>query len=111
MVKALILFLCVLVSGCATTRNHDVIPDGLIEIFELAKVEAIANYRRQWGVEPIVPVMSVYVVDKPLNGMAAWTTGTRITIAREYIRLNNLSHEISHVLKAVNGKGTGEGNL
>lgn len=106
-----LLIFAMFLTGCATTSTHDVIPVEVAGIYEAARNDALTNYRRQWQAEPIVPHVVIVIADRPLNGMAAWTTGTRITIAREYVQRNILTHEIGHCLKNANGKGTGEDHL
>jgi hypothetical protein len=103
-----ILALC----SCASAPlDHDSISPEVAPLFDRAKQAAIENYRRQWGSEPIVPYMIFEVAEKPRAGMAAWTTGNRSVVAREYIRMNVIIHEIGHQLKTRNGKGTGEDRL
>jgi hypothetical protein len=99
-------------TGCASAPlDHDSIAPEIAPLFDRAKHAAVENYRRQWKAEPIVPYMIFEVVEKPRAGMAAWTTGNRSVVAREYVRLNVVTHEIGHQLKTRNGKGTGEDRL
>jgi hypothetical protein len=114
--KSLAVITILLLCSCASTPlDHDSIAPEVQPLFERAKQLAIENYRRQWKAEPIVPYMIFEVVEKPRVGpnglMAAWTTGNRSVVAREYIRLNVIIHEIGHQLKTRNGKGTGEDRL
>jgi hypothetical protein len=112
---ALPILLLALCSCASAPLDHDSIAPEVAPLFERAKQAAIENYRRQWGSEPIVPYMIFEVVEKPRVGpnglMAAWTTGNRTVVAREYIRMNVIVHEIGHQLKTRNGKGTGEDHL
>ena len=110
--KPLPLIALLLLAGCASAPlSHDSIAPEVQPIFERARNDAIRNYRNQWKAEPIVPFMIVEVVDTPRAGMAGWTTGNRAVIAREYVRLNVVTHEIGHILKNYNGKGQGEDHL
>jgi hypothetical protein len=114
--KPIALIALLFMVGCASAPlDHDSIAPEVAPLFERARQAAIENYRRQWGSEPIVPYMIFEVVEKPRVGpnglMAAWTTGNRSVVAREYINLNNITHEAGHQLKTRNGKGTGEDRL
>lgn len=103
MLAGVLVVLLFWVTGCASTPlTGDQYPAGLDARCHLAQARACEWFQHRYPSRPlVVKPWIVELTDKPLNGMAAWTTdcrgGYRTVAAREYFE-SSIDHEARHTM-------------